>query len=87
MRKLTQVSVYEQTCHGRVQYRVMRDDGQRIFERIMTDFDTEDEALAAIQGEFRRKRLGAVRVRVRTMGPDQLPDGRERLVEFDDSGQ
>lgn len=85
--KVPQVSVYQQTCHGRVQYRVMRDDGQLIFDRHMTDFDSEDEALAALRGEFRRKRLGAVRVRVSYMGADQLPDGRERFVEFPDSGQ
>lgn len=88
--KKTQVSVYQQTCHGRVQYRVMRDDGQLIFDRHQTDFDNEDEALAAIRGEFRRKRLGAVRVRIREMAPSTgicFPGGRERFVEFADSGQ
>lgn len=85
--KLPNVSVYQQTCHGRVQYRVMRDDGHLIFDRHMTDFESEEWALTAIRGEFRRKRLGAVRVRVCYMGPNQLPDGRERFVEFEDSGQ
>lgn len=88
--KVPQVSVYQQTCHGRVQYRVMRDGGQLIFGRHMTDFDSEAWALAAIQGEFRRKRLGPVRVRIREMDPSTgicFPGGRERFVEFADSGQ
>jgi hypothetical protein len=61
-----------------------------IFDRIQTDFESEDEALAAIRGEFRRKRLGAVRVRVREMDHGTgicFPGGQERFVEFPDCGQ
>jgi hypothetical protein len=82
---MTHVSVYEQTCHGVVQYRVMRDDGRLIFDRFQTDFESEQEAISAIRGEFRRKKLGRVSIRVRYMGGNQLPDGRERVREFDDT--
>lgn len=60
----TIVSVYRQDCCGRIHYRVMRDDGQRIFERHMTDFESKDEAVSAIEGEFRRKKLGHPQIRI-----------------------
>ena len=81
---MTHVSVYEQTCHGVVQYRVMRDDGRYIFDRIQTDFETLEEAVAAIRGEFRRKSLGPVSVRVCYMGRNQLPDGRTKTDVYND---
>ena len=59
---MTSVDLYEQTCHGVVQYRVMRTDGRLIFDRIQTDFGTEEDAVNAIRGEFRRKKLGPVRI-------------------------
>lgn len=44
---------------GRELWRVMRLDGdRRIFDANMLDFDSEGEALLAIDGEFRRKKLG-----------------------------
>ncbi len=53
------VNVFEQELFGTVHWRVMRKDGQRIFgDRIMTDFPTESEALSAIEGDFRRNKLG-----------------------------
>ena len=79
------VSVYEQTCHGVVQYRVMRDDGYYIFDRIQTDFESLDDAVSAIRGEFRRKGLGRVSIRISYMGANQLPSGRVEVREYDDS--
>ena len=62
--RMTRVSVFEQECFGVIHYRVMRDDGRLIFDRHQTDFPSESEAVDAILGEFRRKQLGQVRVRV-----------------------
>ena len=81
---MVHVSVYEQTCHGVVQYRVMRDDGLLVFDRIQTDFEREEEAVNAVRGEFRRKSLGAVSVRVCFMGGNQLPNGRTKTTVYDD---
>lgn len=81
---MVRVSVYEQTCHGVVQWRVMRDDGFCIFDRIQTDFESEEDAVSAIRGEFRRNRLGPVSVRVCYMGRDSLPDGRSKTTEYTD---
>lgn len=63
---MTNVTVYEQDCFGRIQYRAVRDDGCLLFGRHQTDFDTKDEALAAVLGEFRREKLGPVKVRLVT---------------------
>lgn len=72
---MTKVTIYEQELFGKIHYRVMRDDGQRIFDRIHTDFDSESEAVECVLSEFRRKKLGMVRVHVKSR------DGKiERVV-------
>lgn len=58
----TTVSVYEQECHGRRHFRVMRDDGRLVMDCHQIDFESRDDANACIEGEFRRKKLGPVRV-------------------------
>ena len=61
--KMIRVSIYEQEMFGTVHWRVMRDDGRLIFDRFQTDFPSREEALSAVQGEFRRKHLqGTVRI-------------------------
>ena len=58
------ISIYEQECFGKTHYRVMRNDGLLIFDRHMTDFDSLADAEQAIEGEFRRKKLGGYSLRV-----------------------
>ena len=59
---MTIVDVYEQDCHGRTQYRVMRRDGLLVFGVHQLDCGSQDEAVALIRGEFRRNRLGAFEI-------------------------
>jgi len=59
---MTNVTIYEQECFGQTHYRAVRDDGLLLFGRHQTDFPSKDEAVSAVLAEFRRKRLGAVRV-------------------------
>ncbi len=68
---MTHITIYEQDCCGQKQFRVMRDDGGLIFGSIATDFATHKEAVSAILGEFRRKKLGAVHI---TSSSPGLPD-------------
>lgn len=74
---MVNVSVYEQECWGVIHWRVMRDDGQLIFGRHQTDFPAEQEAVAAITGEFRRKQLGPAQVTIHMI--DQQAGGRRHV--------
>ena len=56
------VSIYEQECCGTVHYRVVRDDGRLIFDRLQTDFPERDEAISAVTSEFRRSKTGPFEV-------------------------
>lgn len=64
------ITVYEQDCWGKTHWRVMRDDGQRIFDCHHLDFPTLEEATAAIEGECRRKKLGEAKINVKRRKPD-----------------
>jgi hypothetical protein len=75
--KTTYVSVYEQEMFGATHWRVMRDDARLIFDRHQTDFPSEQEALAAIEGEFRRQQLGSATVTVFRI--DRQANGRRKV--------
>ncbi len=53
------ISVYEQTCHGRIQWRTMRDDGRSFLGLLQVDFHTYEDAIEAIEGEMRRTKTDA----------------------------
>lgn len=59
------VSIYEQDCHGKTQWRVMRDDALRIMDCHQVDFESEDEAVDAVFAWVRRTCAGPVQIRVR----------------------
>jgi len=70
------VNVYEQEMFGSTHFRVMRDDGRLIFGRHALDFQSREEASAAIRGEFRRNQLGAGQIRcfgLRSDSPEVVP--------------
>jgi hypothetical protein len=75
---MSKVSVYEQELFGATHWRVMRDDGRLIFDRHQTDFPSEQEAIAAIAGEFRRKQLGPAQVSVHCI--DSQANGRRQIT-------
>lgn len=72
------VSVYEQEMFGQTHWRVMRDDGQLIFGRHQTDFPSREDASIAINGVFRREKLGAGQIRFFTI--DRQCNGRRLPV-------
>ena len=78
MNAVTKVSIYEQEMFGATHWRVMRDDGRLIFDRHQTDFPSEDEAVQAIAGEFRRKQLGEVEATIHRI--DRQANGRRKIV-------
>ena len=59
---ITTVSIYEQECFGKTHFRVMRDDGRLVMDCHQIDFESRGDANLSIEGEFRRKKLGPVRV-------------------------
>jgi hypothetical protein len=59
---MTNVTIYEQECFGQTHFRTVRDDGWLLFGRHQTDFPSQEEALSAVLGEFRREKLGPVKV-------------------------
>jgi hypothetical protein len=75
---MTKVSIYEQEMFGKIHWRVMRDDGRLIFDRHQTDFESEADAVQAIEGEFRRKKLGAVEARIYHW--DRQANGRRNVA-------
>ncbi|MHC4867947.1 MAG: hypothetical protein ACYTEX_28075 [Planctomycetota bacterium] len=65
---MTNVTIYEQECFGQTHFRTVRDDGWLLFGRHQTDFPSQEEALSAVLGEFRREKLGPVKVGNRGVG-------------------
>ena len=64
------VNTFEQELFGSVHWRVMRQDWPNmIFGRHQTDFPTCEEAVAAVNGTFRRDQLGPGEIRI--FGPDR----------------
>jgi hypothetical protein len=59
------VSIYEQDCHGKTQWRVMRDDALPIMDCHQVDFVSEEDAVDAVFDWVRRNKLGPVQIRVR----------------------
>lgn len=53
------VNIFEQECHGVMQYRVMRKDGQKFMGCIQIDFENEEEAIRLTLAELRRNGLEA----------------------------
>ena len=74
------VTIYQQECHGQEHWRVVRDDGYRIFDRLQTDFPAEDEAIMAVRGEARRHKLEPVQIRICYMPQQGLGTARQRII-------
>jgi hypothetical protein len=77
MKTVPVMCIYEQELFfspGRKHYRVMRDGGGLIFDRHHhLDFDSLEDAKAAIEGDFRRNKRGPVIVRVFGIGDAKNP--------------
>lgn len=67
------VSIYEQDCHGKTHWRVMRDDALLIMDCHQVDFPSEEDAVEAVFGWARRTHAGPVQIRVRYRGRVEQP--------------
>ena len=66
----TAVTIYQQEMFGQEHWRAVRNDGVLLFRRHQTDFPSESEAIAAVEGDFRRRRESVI-IRVQYLHADK----------------
>jgi hypothetical protein len=59
------VNIFKQDCHGIDHWRVMREDGRKIFGRIATDFPSKETAVNSVLSEFRRNGFEQPEIRIK----------------------